>query len=264
MHLEVWQLLVLSTLGILAGVLNVIAGGGSLITLPVMIFMGIPETVANGSNRVAIFAQNVSAVSGFRKKGFSDFRLSITLALASLPGAILGAQAGVLIRGAVFNRILAGVMIGVIILMVLKDRKKKGSTAEAKPVAADSSGSPPISRSRMIWGHVAMVGIGFYAGFIQAGVGFLLMAALSNLMKLDLIRVNMHKVFVVGLSTFAALIVFIIHGKIWWITGLSLAVGNSLGGWIGSQLSVTKGEGFIRHVLYIALLAMAVKLVFFH
>lgn len=264
MQLEVWQLILLATLGIVAGVLNVIAGGGSLLTLPVMIFMGIPESVANGTNRVAIFAQNVSAVSGFKKKGFSDFRLSITLALASLPGAIVGAQAGVFIRGAVFNRILAAVMVGVIILMVLKERRKNSKGTKSLPGDATSARNAPeaLTRSRWVWGHVAMVAIGFYGGFIQAGVGFLLMAALNNLMKLDLIRVNMHKVFVVGTFTFASLIVFIIHGKVWWITGLCLAVGNSLGGWIGSQLTVSKGELFIRRILYVALLAMAVKLIF--
>ena len=257
MHLEVWQLIFLAALGILAGVLNVIAGGGSLLTLPVMIFLGIPEAVANGTNRVAIFAQNVTAVSGFKKKGFSDFRLSLTLALASLPGAILGAQAGVMIRGAVFNRILAAVMIGVIVLMAMTGRAKKSETTPSTP----SSAPPvPLTRSRWIWGHIAMVGVGFYGGFIQAGVGFLIMAALHHLMKLDLVRVNMHKVFVVGIFTLAALVVFISHGKVWWITGLCLAVGNSLGGWIGSQLSIAKGEVFIRRVLYVALLAMAVKL----
>jgi uncharacterized protein len=198
MHLEVWQLIFLAALGILAGVLNVIAGGGSLLTLPVMIFLGIPEAVANGTNRVAIFAQNVTAVSGFKKKGFSDFRLSLTLALASLPGAILGAQAGVMIRGAVFNRILAAVMIGVIVLMAMTGRAKKSETAPSTP----SSAPPvPLTRSRWIWGHIAMVGVGFYGGFIQAGVGFLIMAALHHLMKLDLVRVNMHKVFVVGIFT---------------------------------------------------------------
>ncbi|MEM7387374.1 MAG: sulfite exporter TauE/SafE family protein, partial [Verrucomicrobiota bacterium] len=193
MPLEYWQLALLAALGIIAGVLNVIAGGGSLLTLPTMIFMGLPEAVANGTNRVAILAQNVSAVSGFRRKGFSDFKLSLTLALASVPGALLGAHAGALIRGPLFNLILSVVMIGVIILMA---RKKKPA-----PAATEIVSNQPLSRSRFLWGHLGMVGVGFYGGFIQAGVGFLLMAVLHNVMKLDLVRVNMHKVFVVGAFT---------------------------------------------------------------
>ena len=257
MQLELWQLIFLAALGMIAGVLNVIAGGGSLLTLPAMIFLGIPETVANGTNRVAILAQNVSAVSGFRKKGFSDFKLSFTLALASVPGAVLGAHAGALIRGALFNRILAVVMISVIVLMAMKGRKK---SPEKSSSSQTQSPARPHSRTRLFWGHVGMLVIGFYGGFIQAGVGFLLMAVLHNVMRLDLVRVNMHKVFIVGTFTLAALVVFLAHDKIWWIPGVCLAVGNSMGGWIGSQLSISKGETFIRRVLYVALLAMAAKL----
>ena len=258
MQLEPWQLILLAMLGALAGTLNVIAGGGSLLTLPTMIFMGMPEAVANGTNRVAILAQNVTAVSGFRTKGFSDFRLSLTLALASLPGAVLGAHTGALIRGAHFNRILALVIIGVMVVMALQKRSKNAPpSAQPDP----PKNTTTTTRPRLFWGHVAMIGVGFYGGFIQAGVGFLLMAVLSNVMKLDLVRVNMHKVFIVGTFTLAALIVFLVHGKIWWVPGLCLAVGNSLGGWIGSQLSITKGESFIRQILFLALLAMAVKLI---
>lgn len=256
MQLDLWQLILLATLGVVAGILNVIAGGGSLLTLPTMIFMGIPEAVANGTNRVAILAQNVTAVSGFRAKGFSDFKLSFTLALVSIPGALLGAHMGALIRGALFNRILAVVMLAVIVWMTVKERRK--------PIAADiargEAKSEPLSGTRLLWGHVAMIGVGFYGGFIQAGVGFLLMAVLHNVMRLDLVRVNMHKVFIVGAFTSAALSVFLAHGKIWWIPGLCLAVGNALGGWIGSQLSIAKGETLIRKVLYVALAAMAIKL----
>ena len=107
MELETWQLAFLSILGVIAGILNVIAGGGSLLTLPAMVLMGLPGPVANGTNRVAILAQNVSAVTGFRKKGFSDFKLSLTLALCALPGSIAGAYVGTLVRGKLFNTILA-------------------------------------------------------------------------------------------------------------------------------------------------------------
>jgi uncharacterized membrane protein YfcA len=105
-----------------------------------------------------------------------------------------------------------------------------------------------------------MIFVGLYGGFIQAGVGFLLMAALHQVMGLDLVRVNMHKVFIVGAFTLAALAVFVVSGNVLWIPGLALAVGNSAGGWIGSHLSISKGETFIRRVLYVALIAMAVKL----
>ncbi|MEM1295601.1 MAG: sulfite exporter TauE/SafE family protein [Verrucomicrobiota bacterium] len=239
--MELWQYFLLAALGLVAGIINVLAGGGSLLTLPAMVLMGLDGPVANGTNRVAIFAQNIVAVTGFRSKGFSEPRLSLTLALATLPGAIAGACLGTLIRGVVFNRVLACVMIGVMISMALKWR-------------------PSTEKRHPVWGHICMVGVGFYGGFIQAGVGFLIIATLHGVMGLDLVRVNMHKVFVVGVFTFAALMVFALNGQVLWLTGAILAVGNSIGGWIGSQLSVNKGEKFIRVVLYIALTAMALKL----
>lgn len=254
--METWQLILLAAIGVIAGILNVVAGGGSLLTLPAMILMGLPASVANGTNRVAILAQNITAVSAFRSRGFSDFRLSLTLGLASVPGAVAGAWMGTVVRGEVFNRILAGVMIGVIVLMATKHRRSK--PAEKTPAACRPETVP--TAGRLIAGHIAMVFVGLYGGFIQAGVGFLLIAALHRVMGLDLVRVNMHKVFIVGVFTLAALTVFVIGGKVLWIPGLALAVGNSLGGWVGSHLSISKGESFIRRVLYAALIAMAVKL----
>lgn len=255
-EMETWQLIVLAIIGIIAGILNVIAGGGSLLTLPVMVLMGMEQTIANGSNRVAIYAQNVSAIAGFRRKGFSDFRLSATLALATVPGALAGAYMGTKIGGVVFNRILAVVMILIMIQMAWKQwkssKKKEQSMVASDPVA--------LTKRQMILGHVCMVGVGLYGGFIQAGVGFLLIASLHNVMGMDLVRVNMHKVFIVGAFTLIALVVFVIDGKVLWIPGLALAVGTSVGGWIGSHLSVTKGEGLIHGVLLVALAAMALKL----
>lgn len=257
--MELWHYFLLAVLGVVAGTLNVLAGGGSLLTLPAMVFLGLDGAVANGTNRVAILAQNVTAVGGFRTLGFSDVKLSLSLALAALPGGICGALLGTMVRGELFNRVLGLVLIGVIVLMtvqrVLKAKKASSGGHELESVEKKSP-----SRRQLILGHVAMVIVGFYGGFIQAGVGFLLMAALHRVLGLDLVRVNMHKVFIVGVFTLAALIIFASQGQVLWLPGLALAVGNSIGGWIGSQLSVLKGENWIRSALYVALLLMAIRL----
>ncbi len=259
--LELWHYLLLAGLGLVAGTLNVLAGGGSLLTLPAMVFLGMDGPVANGTNRVAILAQNLTAVGGFRARGFSDFRLSFTLAMAALPGAIAGAWVGTLVRGELFNRILAVILLAVLVWMAIeRHRKKRQAKANPAKGTSEATSSEPIPRGRLVLGHLCLVVVGFYGGFIQAGVGFLLMAALHQGMGMDLVRVNMHKVFIVGVFTLAALVVFAARGQVLWIPGLALAVGNSLGGWIGSQLSVKKGEKWIRAVLYVTLIAMAVKL----
>ena len=193
--MEIWQIIVLALVGVAAGWLNVMAGGGSLLTVPVMLFMGIPGPVANGTNRIAILAQNITAVTAFRKQGFSDFRLSLSLAAAASVGALAGASVGVRLEGEWFDRVLALVMIAVMILMATGRDKTRPAGGETKA-------------KNLLLGHVLMIGAGFWGGFIQIGVGFILMPILHRVMGLDLVRVNMHKVFIVLVYTLVALAVF--------------------------------------------------------
>ena len=248
--MEIGQILVLALVGILAGWLNVMAGGGSLLTVPVMVFMGVPGPVANGTNRIAILAQNISAVTAFRRRGFADFRLSFSLSAAAALGALGGASIGVRLEGEWFDRVLALVMIGVMVLMATGRHR-------IKPVGGEA-------RARnLLLGHVLMVGAGLWGGFIQIGVGFVLMPILHRVMGLDLVRVNMHKVFVVLVYTVVALTVFASQLQLLWWTGVGLAVGNSIGGWVGAHSTVTHGETLIRRVLYLALTAFIIKLLLF-
>ena len=250
--MDLWRELILAVVGIAAGFLNVMAGGGSLLVMPIMVLMDIPGPVANGTTRVAILAQNISATAGFRRKGYSDLRLSLSLAACALPGAIVGAWFGTQLEGDMFNRVLAGVMIAVLILM-----------ATGPKPSPTTSGTPPTTRRRMIIGHLLMVGAGLYGGFIQAGVGFILMAILHRVMGIDLVRVNMHKVIIVGVYTIAAIAIFAARGSVLWTTGLVLAAGMALGGWIGSHVAVGRGERFIRIIFNVALVALAVRLLFY-
>lgn len=254
--MEFWYFPLLTFVGVFAGWLNVMAGGGSLLTVPIMLFMGMPGPVANGTNRIAILAQNISAVTAFFQRGFSDFKLSLSLALAATPGAIAGALVGVQLSGEWFDRILALVMIAVMIIMAAPN----GGNKESKKEQADVAGP---STKRLIAGHVCMVGAGFWGGFIQIGVGFLLMPILHRVMGLDLVRVNMHKVFVVLCYTSVALFIFASQVEVLWIAGICLAVGNSIGGWIGANMSVNKGEKLITRVLNAVLVVFIIKLLFF-
>lgn len=255
--MENWQLILLGAIGCVAGFINVLAGGGSLLTMSTMVFLGLGDSVANGTNRVANLAQNISAVTGFARKGFSDFKLSLSLAACALPGATIGAYLGTNFEGIWFKRALAGVMVTVLILMAVKRRKKKS------PGGASNSAENPGKPKRLVLGHLLMVAAGFYGGIIQAGVGFILMPILHRVMGLDLVRVNMHKVFIVGAYTVPALSIFAWKGDVRLVPGLSLAVGMALGAWFGSHFAVKKGEKAIRVVLYIALTAMAAKLLLF-
>lgn len=249
--MDLWQLILLAIIGCLTGFINVMAGGGSLLTMPVMVLMGMPGPVANGTNRVAILAQNITAVAGFFRQGFSDFKLSLSLSLCALPGALIGAYFGTKLQGLWFNRVLAGVMITVMVLMSVKKHR---------PGSVTTTGPP--GQKRLITAHILMAVTGFYGGFIQAGVGFILMAILHRVLGLDLVRVNMHKVFIVGTYTIFALAVFAVRGNVAWLPGIYLAAGNAAGGWIGSHIAVKKGERLIRIVFNAALIILAIKLLF--
>jgi uncharacterized membrane protein YfcA len=248
MGLEPWQLGLLTGVGLVGGFLNVLAGGGSLLTVPVMVFLGMPGPVANGTNRIAILAQNLSAIVAFFRRGFADFRLSLTLAACAIPGAVAGALAGTRLDGPGFNRALALIMIGVMIVMHF-DRGAAERPQDHRP-----------TRAQLIRGHLLMVGAGFWGGFIQIGVGFILMPILNRAMGLDLVRTNMHKVFIIASYTVAALLVFATRVEIMWVAGLALALGNSVGGYLGAHFTVTRGERLVRTVLNLVLIAFIIKL----
>ena len=248
--LEHGLVLALIPIGVVAGYLNVMAGGGSLLTVPALIFMGIPGHIANGTNRIAILAQNATAVSTFYRRGFHDFKLGLTLAACAIPGGILGAWLGVQIQGVWFNRFLAVVMVLVMFLMA---HPNKSTAAEAQNTGPQN----------LLLGHVLMFGAGVYGGVIQIGVGFILMSILHRVMRIDLVRVNMYKVLIVLCYTVAALAVYASQLQLAWAAGIALAIGNSIGGWLGVHWSIKKGEQLIRRVLNVVLVLLIVKLLFF-
>ncbi len=237
--------------GLFAGFINTIAGGGSLISLPLLIFMGLPSVDANASNRVAIFLQNIFAVQGFRSKGVFLFPFSLWLGITASLGAIVGAMIAVDISGALFNRILAIVMLIVMGLTILK------------PYLASKVADEHFSRQRNTWSIIAFFGIGIYGGFIQAGVGFLVIALLTNIHGLGMAKTNSVKVMVILMYSVFALVVFFIEDKIQWDYGLTLAIGNASGGWIASRWSVNKDDKWIRLILIVTVTALAIKLWFF-
>lgn len=243
--MELQTIVLLFFVGTIAGLLNVGAGGGSSLTLPVLIFLGLESALANGTNRVALVVQNIFAIFGFEQEKQNEFKNSLRYAIFTLPGALLGAFVAIRISDACFQRILAVIMMLIVASMFLPQMNANDKNRSQK--------NPWIVYS-------ALVGVGFYGGFIQVGVGFLIMATLFHLAGLSLVKVNVHKVFIVLLYTIPAHTVFIASDNVNWSYGLTLAAGNGLGGWLSARISVKKGEGFIRFILSLAIIIMAYKL----
>ena len=162
------DIVLLILVGFAAGVINTIAGGGSLLTLPVLIFLGLPPNVANGTNRIALFIQMLVGSAGFRSKGIKTFPFSIYLGIAALLGSLIGAQIAVDIKGETFNKILSAVMIAVVLIIVFKPKLKTADLIER-------------TTGKHLWiGCIAFFFFGIYGGFINAGLGFILIFFFSQ------------------------------------------------------------------------------------
>ena len=242
-----WQVPLLVGIGLVAGILNVLAGGGSLLTLPLLIFLGLPAATANGTNRVAIFCQNIFAIRGFRQRGVFPIKLALICTLPALVGSYIGANLAVNIDDALFRKLLGLIMIGVMVFTAV-DPIKKLKIEEGK-----------LSALRLVLLLVTFFGVGVYGGFVQAGVGFIIIAGLL-LHGLDLVRINAVKVIVIFAFTAVALAVFIAHGQVDFKLGLALAAGNSVGGIIGTRLAVEKGHDWLKKVVTATVLVFALKL----
>lgn len=236
--------------GTAAGTLNVIAGGGSFLTLPVMIFLGLPATVANGTNRVAILVQNAGAVWGFHRHRMVDWRWLRLAAVPALSGAVLGCWGALVIGDEAFRRALAVIMI-VVSLWALWN--------PLRPARIGDGSELREGRLARLGLAAAFFGVGVYGGFVQAGVGFLILAVVAA-GGLNLVRGNALKVLLVLLYTPLVLVLFGLSGKVDWIAGAALAAGNLAGGLLGVRFTVRKGDAWVRRVVTAAIVLFAIKL----
>lgn len=234
--------------GFACGFINTLAGSGSLITLPLLIFLGLPANVANGTNRVAILLQNVVGVKTFHKNGLLNLRHGLYLAAPAVIGGIIGAQIAVDLNERVMHTVIGVLMV--IMLVVLLVRPKRW----IKPRAERVSDRPTF------WQIIVFFGIGIYGGFIQAGVGIFLLMGLFLSAGYDELHANPIKVLIVLCYTALALVVFILNDQVVWSVGLVLAVGNMLGAWVAVKTAIKKGNPFIRWVLIAVVTISAIKM----
>lgn len=232
----------LAAAGFLTSILNVLAGGGSFLTLPLLIFLGLPAAEANGTNRLGILAQNISAVWGFHRARVVEWRFGLWTALPAVVGSVIGAWVSLQVGEMAFRRVLATLMLAMTFVTL----------ADPRPHPA-RRGLPPWLLGALF------LALGFYGGFVQAGIGFLLLAV-TTWAGLDLVRGNAVKVLNVLIVTIVAGLVFAASGKIRWDSGLALAAGSVVGGMVGVRITVRKGERFVRWVVVTALVVFAVRL----
>jgi uncharacterized membrane protein YfcA len=233
--------------GFIAGFINTLAGSGSLITLPVLILLGLPANVANGTNRVGILVQNLVSVATFRQQQALEFGGSARLVVPSVLGALVGAMLAVDLDEALMNRTIGVLMLLMLGIMLIRPNRW---------LAAHASGSSLPT----LWQLPIYFVLGIYCGFIQAGAGIFLLAGLVLASGYDLVRGNAMKNLIVLIVTVAALAVFVINDQVRWGLGLLLASGQAAGAWVAARMAVSRGAGFVRWFLIGVILLSAIAL----
>jgi hypothetical protein len=240
-----WSYLLLAAVGFVASVLNIVAAGGSFLTLPVLILLGAPTVEANGTNRLGVIAQNASAVWGFHRHRVLDWPWALGAAVPAVAGALLGAWLSLGVDDRAFRRLLAVLMVLVTLWTLIDPLQKVRANVVRSPF------SPGVAASLFL--------AGVYGGFVQAGVGFLFVAV-TTVAGVDLLRGTAIKVFTIGALTIAAALVFAWHGHIDWRAGIALSAGSLAGGAAGVRLAILKGSGWLRHVVTGTVVVFAVLL----
>jgi uncharacterized membrane protein YfcA len=235
--------------GFIAGFINTLAGSGSLITLPVLILLGLPANVANGTNRVGILIQNIVAVSTFWRHGQLAGQRPTPLIIPSVIGAIFGAQLAVNLDEILLRRTIAGLMVFMLLLVLVRPRRW------LEPHQDDGGLAYP-------WQFVIFFFVGAYGGFIQAGVGFFLLAGLVLGAGYSLVGSNAVKNLIVLFFTIAALAVFVWNDQVRWGLGLLLALGNALGAWVAARMAIARGAPFVRWALIVILTLASIQMIF--
>jgi hypothetical protein len=246
--MEWYMILALIGTGLAAGFINTTAGGGSMLTLPLLMFLGLPANVANGTNRIAILLQNVIGVNTFRQKKVLDLKADYKLTIPAIAGSIIGALFAVEINPELLKKVIAGLMVVMFLLVVLKPEiwvKERAGQTMAKPTVLQ---------------YVIFFFIGLYGGFIQMGVGFFLLAGLVLGCGQDLVKANALKVFIVLIYTIFSLGIFVFHKQVDITAGLILAAGNMGGAWLGANFAIKGGAKYVRYVLILALVIVILNL----
>jgi uncharacterized protein len=233
--------------GMIAGFINTIAGSGSLITLPLLMFIGLPANVANATNRIGIFLQSAVGAASFRHSKVFEYHEGIWLTVPATIGSLVGAIAAVNLNSDLMEIIIGGLLFFMFFMVLYKPEKwisEKAGKIEGKPKS---------------WQIIIFFLIGVYGGFIQAGVGFILLAGLVFGAGVNIIKANALKVFIVFVYTSVAIIVFVINRQIDYLSGFVLAFGSMIGAYVASKYALKSGPKLVRIILLVTIMISALK-----
>ncbi len=246
--MTVIEIVILIFSGLLVGFINTLAGGGSIISLSILMFLGLPANVANGTNRIALLIQNIAAVGNFKRQNVLDTKKGIKLAIPATIGSIGGAFVAVDLNKHIIEIAIGIVMIVMVFVLLYKPQQWLKGKEELR--------DKKVTMGQMILYFF----IGIYAGFLHMGVGYALLAALVLGSGYDLVKANAVKVFIILIWTPIDLVIFIMHGQVNFAYGFTLAIGNFIGALIASRMAVKRGASFVRWIIIAVIVVTALEM----
>lgn len=239
-------LVVIALVGVVASIINTIAGGGSLLTLPLLVALGLPAGLANGTNRVGVVMQVVASAVTFHRRGFRDYRLFARLVIPMMLGALAGAFMATRMDDELLRVVFGAALAAWAVLLVIRPGRFLHAPPQPRPIG-------PLAL-------VLSVLVGLYGGFLQAGVGFPLLALLVLYLGYPAVEANAAKSVLTLGYTLVSLPMFAIAGQVAWREGLVLAVGSMVGGWLGTRLQIRAGANLVRWVVVLAVAGSGVAM----
>ncbi len=252
MEVTLWSSAVLIAVGILAGMINTLAGGGSNLTLPALMVMGMPADIANASNRVGIFLQSLTGALGFKKHNRLESDEVLPMMIPTLLGGLAGALAASYSPEWILKPMLLGAMITMSLIMVIRP---------AMIIPPEGTTSLKVAQSPKSW--IGLTIAGFYGGFVQAGVGFILLAAVCGVLRYDLVRGNALKLVCTLAFTLVALVVFIARDQVDWVPALILSIGFIIGAHLSVKFAIKAKPNTLKKLLLVMTICGCFAAMFF-
>jgi len=232
------SLLLLMASGLIAGFINTLAGGGSLLTLPALMLVGLPADIANATNRVGVFLSAIEGTRGFHRHGKLDKTALVPILAPTIAGSLGGSLLASFLPTSLLEPILLSTLIAMAVAIVIRPT-----------MVAPPPGTIPLQVNQSIKGVIGLFFAGLYGGFVQAGVGFVLIAALCGALRYDLVRANALKMAATGIFSLVALTVFVVRDQVLWVPGLVLAAGTVLGVRLSVRFAISVDHGVLRWIL---------------
>jgi uncharacterized membrane protein YfcA len=245
-ELSYQSLAILAAAGVLATVVNVIAGGGGMIVMPALMALGLPADVANGTYRLGVVTQSLSGTAALRRHGKLETDSIVPILIPTIAGAVIGA----LLATWIPRETLKPVMLTTMIVMAALIAFRKRTLVPPE--------GPPLSPKDAPRSLIGLFVSGLYAGFIQAGVGFLLLGVLVGTLRYDLIHANALKLVVTLAFGVVALAIFAWAGLVSWTPAAVLAVASIFGARLGVRVMLRVPADALRWFVFLCVVATCI------